>query len=294
MWADNWIPLIFLWDPCFSSKDWGESVTALSPPRERWQWLVLSEPWEEDMLSQAWGQPLEGAGWASSMGFQADITAFDDGVEQGSLIYWFDQCCSFHWRASCSMLMGAGWASEWDCTTVAPVISRAVSSSLGRCILRSLQSGKYFHFPSQASGLPHFKSYSWDRFPAAVTQPVFVAGSDGKPCSCCRLCALSYLGCWALPPSPTACWPSCGPSLGWPWAASPLLYCLWVGMWQLVGVGLYRGTSDRQWVGRDLSTRQGRASRNRSLEIVMCAISLQAAKSTSLLGGPKNYNFLLV
>lgn len=63
---------------------------AHSPPQEQWQWLVLSEPWEEDMLNQAWGQPLEGAGCVSSTGFQADITAFVDG---------FEQCCSFHWRA---------------------------------------------------------------------------------------------------------------------------------------------------------------------------------------------------
>lgn len=39
------------------------------------------------------------------MGFEADVTAFDDGVEQGRLIYCFDQRCSFHWRASCPMPM---------------------------------------------------------------------------------------------------------------------------------------------------------------------------------------------
>jgi len=61
-----------------------------------------------------------------------------------------------------------------------------------------------------------------------------------------------------------------------------------------VGAQLYRVTSGRQWIGRDLSTRQGRASRNRSLEIIMCAIALQAAKRTSLLEGHKNYNSLLV
>lgn len=41
------------------------------------------------------------------------------------------------------------------------------------------------------------------------------------------------------------------------------------------GLVAARGTPGRQWLGRDLSARQGRVSRNRSLEIAACAVSLQ-------------------
>lgn len=79
MWADNWILFIFLWDLCFLSKDQGESVMVLSSS-SGWSWANHGR---RTMLSQAWGQPSEGAGCASTVGFQAEITAFDDGIEQG-------------------------------------------------------------------------------------------------------------------------------------------------------------------------------------------------------------------
>lgn len=216
------------------------------------------------------------------------LTAFDDGVKQESPIYWFYQGCSFLWRASCPMLMGQagplhGIAPLWH--RLRPELFPPPRGIASWAFCRA---GNIFVFLLESLVRP-------------ISNPTPLLGqvsSHGNPaCACGRfgrkamlllslVCSLVFGMLSAASVSYTML--SITRTLTGVALSGVSLIVLPLGkcMWGFVGDRLYRGTSDRQWAGRDLSTGQGRASRNRGLEIVLCAVSLQAAKRTSLLEDP--------